>query len=156
MPHVPIKRHECLQPLSRDHHHGLLLSWKIREGFKRNVEVERIKQYADWFFVHQLSPHFELEERSVFPILGNDHESVKRALAEHRRLRRLFVDMKDITRALHLIEEELEAHIRFEERVLFKEIEAMATLQMLTDVALMHADGEYNEVWEDEFWRMPR
>lgn len=40
----PIKRHPSLQPLSREHHYGLLLSWKIREGFKREVPPERIKK----------------------------------------------------------------------------------------------------------------
>ncbi len=40
----PIKRSVALKPLSREHHHGLLLSWKIREGFNRNVEIERIKR----------------------------------------------------------------------------------------------------------------
>lgn len=38
-----IKRTKALQPLSRDHHHGLLLCWKIRQGIKLNVEPERIK-----------------------------------------------------------------------------------------------------------------
>lgn len=43
----PIKRHTALKPLSREHHHGLLLSWKIREGLKRNIEIPRIKKYID-------------------------------------------------------------------------------------------------------------
>jgi len=40
----PIKRNEALKPLSRDHHHGLLLCWKIRQGIKLNIEPERIKK----------------------------------------------------------------------------------------------------------------
>ncbi|WP_241739476.1 hypothetical protein [Aestuariibaculum marinum] len=31
----PLKRHKALQPLSREHHYGLLLTWKIRTGFKK-------------------------------------------------------------------------------------------------------------------------
>ena len=53
MDNKPLKRHKALQPLSRDHHHGLLLSWKIRSGFKKNIDVERIKVYADWFYIRE-------------------------------------------------------------------------------------------------------
>ncbi|CDF79955.1 hypothetical protein BN863_22430 [Formosa agariphila KMM 3901] len=31
----PLKRHKSLQPLSRDHHHGLLLAWKIRADLRK-------------------------------------------------------------------------------------------------------------------------
>ena len=31
---TPIKRHDALKHFSRDHHFGLLLVWKIREGVK--------------------------------------------------------------------------------------------------------------------------
>lgn len=72
------KRHKALQNLSREHHHGLLLSWKIRTGFNKNVEVNRIKCYAHWFFKAHLIPHFELEETYIFPILKSDNELVKR------------------------------------------------------------------------------
>jgi hypothetical protein len=46
----PLKRHAALQPLSREHHHGLLLGWKIRTGLSNGAPLERIKAYADWFF----------------------------------------------------------------------------------------------------------
>ena len=60
MEHKPQKRHKALQPLSREHHHGLLLSWKIRAGFSENIGPKRIKVYADWFFKNHLIPHFHL------------------------------------------------------------------------------------------------
>ena len=65
----PLKRHKALIPFSREHHHGLLLSWKIRSGFSKNIEVERIKKYADWFFINHLIPHFELEEKYIFSLI---------------------------------------------------------------------------------------
>lgn len=120
--HKPIKRHKALQPVSREHHFGLLLSWKIRKGFKLNIELERIKAYTDWFWEHHLVPHFNFEEHFMFPILGNEHKLVKKAIREHNRLSRLFTATDKIEQNLSLIEEELIAHIRFEERVLFKEI----------------------------------
>src|SRR5680860_688473 len=99
----PIKRNKSLQPLSRDHHHSLLLCWKIRTGFTKDVAVERIKRYTDWFFENHIRPHFEMEEKYLFPILGNNNQLVKKAIAEHRRLGRLFNDTKDIDKSLSLI-----------------------------------------------------
>ncbi|MBA6151233.1 hemerythrin domain-containing protein [Gelidibacter maritimus] len=148
----PLKRHKALQPFSREHHHGLLLSWKIRTGFSKNIEIERIKTYADWFFENELIPHFELEEAHIFPLLDADHELIKRALAEHRRLKRLFNDEKDIEKSLHKIEEELEQHIRFEERILFPEIQKTATEAQLALIAEVHHDEGFVDNVSDEFW----
>lgn len=149
----PIKRNKDLQPISRDHHHSLLLCWKIRKGFSKQVETERIKKYADWFFEHHIQPHFKIEETYVFPILGDAHEGVKKALAEHRRLKRLFEDKDEIEKSLSRIEEELEAHIRFEERSLFNEIQEIATEEQLKSVSAHHEDSPFQENTEDEFWK---
>lgn len=148
----PLKRHKALQPFSREHHHGLLLSWKIRNGFNKNIDVKRIKTYADWFFENELIQHFELEETHIFPLLDSDHELIKRALAEHRRLKRLFNDDKDIEKSLHKIEEELEQHIRFEERILFPEIQKNATEEQLALIADIHHDERFVENMDDAFW----
>ncbi|MCF8464076.1 MAG: hemerythrin domain-containing protein [Flavobacteriales bacterium] len=152
MSQTPLKRSKELQPFSREHHHGLLLCWKIRKGITNGVEKERIKRYADYFYKTSLLPHFEDEEKYVFTILGNDHELVKKALAEHRRLTRLFLNEKDIARALSKIEEELEAHIRFEERILFHEIQLVATPAQLQWVDEHHQEIKACEDWDDEFW----
>lgn len=149
----PIKRHEALKPLSREHHHGLLLCWKIRQGFKLKVEPGRMKNYTEWFRVNYLDPHFEAEEKYIFPVLGNDHDLVKRALAEHRRLRRLFEQDTQPEKVLHQIEEELDQHIRFEERVLFNEIQDKATSKELAGIEERHEGIHFSDDdWEDHFW----
>ncbi len=149
----PLKRHASLQPLSREHHHGLLLSWKIRTGLSKGVAPERIKAYSDWFFVNHLLPHFEVEERHVFPVLGGkEHPMVMRALREHRRLKRLFAAADDLTKHLSLIEEELTAHIRFEERVLFNEVQAIASPEQLAEIEHLHNGQPFAAEWEDQFW----
>lgn len=148
----PIKRHRALQPLSREHHRGLLLSWKIREGLKRGVEPARIKKYTDWFWENHLRPHFEFEEKYIFPILGNKDKMVKRAKKEHGRLRRLFTSKERVEIKLSLIEEELVAHIRFEERVLFNEIQKIADSEQLTLLEKIHQKTPNTESWEDKFW----
>lgn len=149
---TPIKRDKNLQSLSRDHHHGLLLCWKIRTGFIKNVEVSRIKRYVDWFYHAHLIPHFEMEEKHIFPILDVNHELVKKALAEHRRLHRLFTN-SDNNKNLSLIEEELEKHIRFEERVLFNEIQKVATKNQLSTISKFHNDEKFNDNTNDQFWK---
>lgn len=152
MKHKPLKRHKALQPLSREHHQGLLLSWKIRTGFKKNIEPERIKTYANWFFENHLVPHFEIEETLIFPILKPDHELIKRGLEEHRRLKRLFTQTENDTKTLIKIEEELEQHIRFEERILFPEIQKVATDAQLLHVEKVHQPNSFEDNLVDAFW----
>lgn len=142
-----------MQPLSREHHHSLLLCWKIRTGFSKGIETGRIKRYADWFFENHIQPHFRDEEDHIFPILGQDHEHVKKAISDHRRIARLFKDQDDIDKSLNRIEETLESHIRFEERVLFNEIQSAATPEQLERVAAVHAEEPFVDNTDDEFWR---
>lgn len=153
MTRKPIKRDEHIQPLSRDHHHTLLLCWKIRKGFSKGVAVERMKTYSDWFFENHVQPHFKIEEQYMFPILGMEHEMVKRALAEHRRLERLFKEDNDLERSLSLIEVELEQHVRYEERELFNVIQEQATPQELELIAANHKDERFVDNPTDEFWK---
>lgn len=150
---APIKRHDSLQPLSREHHHSLLFCWKIRTGFKKNIPVDRIKAYADWFFKGHILPHFKQEENYIFPLLGMDNELVKRAMADHRRLTRLFESEEKPEKILGQIEEELDAHIRFEERILFNEVQSRLPADTLNEIELLHNQvPKESETWEDEFW----
>ncbi|SFN73523.1 hypothetical protein SAMN04487989_103103 [Bizionia echini] len=153
MEQKPLKRHKALQPLSREHHHGLLLSWKIRSGFSKNVSADRIKSYADWFFENHLIPHFELEETEIFTILDSDNELVKKALADHRRLKRLFTKEPNLEKSLNKIEEELEKHIRFEERILFPEIQKVASEAQLQYIEKIHQPESFKDNITDEFWK---
>ena len=152
--HAPIKRHEALKPLSRDHHHNLLLCWKIREGRKKGISTERIKTYTDYFFTSQIKPHFEFEEQEVFNLLGDDHPLIRRAKNEHVRLQRLFAREEDVDGALAAIEVELDEHVRFEERVLFKALQ-----EEVSPVLLDNMKNKEEEIitpdpddWNDKFW----
>jgi iron-sulfur cluster repair protein YtfE (RIC family) len=148
----PIKRSDFLKPLSREHHHGLLFCWKIRAGIKKNMEVSRIKKYADWFYQNYLVPHFEVEEKYVFTILGNENELIKRAVSEHRKMKQLFESTAEFEKNCSLIQEELEAHIRFEERVLFGEIQKIATTEQLLSIEFNHSDEKFVDNLTDPFW----
>ena len=149
----PISRSEYLKPLSREHHHGLLLCWKIKTGFSKGVEPYRIKAYADWFYKKHLLPHFEAEEKYVFPVLGNDNKLIRQAVEEHRLLSGLFSDTSDIEDSLKQIQIKLEKHIRFEERILFNEIEKVAFPEQLKEFEQNLSEERFTENLNDEFWK---
>lgn len=149
----PIKRHKAIQPLSRDHHQGLLLCWKIREGFKLDTDPQRIKRYTDWYWRTHLKQHFYEEENQVFSILGNENAYVKQALEEHRKLELLFNTHTEVEHTLQQIETTLQGHIRFEERVLFNEIQKAASSEQLASLHLIENPPEKYEEWDDVFWK---
>ena len=146
----PLKRDKALRPLSVDHHHGLLLSWKIRTGLSKQVEPIRIINYVQWFFENHLRPHFDLEENYVFPVLGGEDELVKKALADHQKIESLSRSGDAAT--LSQLADELEAHIRFEERIVFEKIQSVATQSQLQQIENIHQDHVFVEN-EDQFWK---
>ncbi len=155
MTNKPLKRHPGLVELSRDHHHGLLLSWKIRQGLKKSIEPERIKRYADHFFENHLASHFQEEESFVFGLLGNEHPLITAALEQHENLRRLFSKNTDLPATLPAIADALEAHIRFEERELFQEMQRTVSEEKLNALTgkLQTLDAKANpDHWQDRFW----
>lgn len=153
MQHKPQKRHKALQPLSREHHQGLLLSWKIKTGFSKDIAPERIRTYANWFFKTHLIPHFEMEETHIFTILEEEHELIKKALADHKNIKGLFAETEDDAITLRKIEEVLEQHIRFEERVLFPEIQKIATEAQMLQIEKIHQTEDFEDNLEDVFWK---
>ncbi len=155
---TPLKRHPALVPLSKDHHFGLLLCWKIRTGMRRGIAPERMTRYACYFFDHFLFTHFYEEEKLVFSLLKKEDEKRKEAERQHRRLKRLRQKLEALPArqaiTLGLIEEELEAHIRFEERDLFPYLQQLLTEAQLTEVLtnLGESHQPVIERWDDMFW----
>ncbi|MCC6252942.1 MAG: hemerythrin domain-containing protein [Bacteroidia bacterium] len=118
--------HSSIHSFTKEHHYGKLLTWKIHQGLKQGIKIEKIIEEVNWFWSSYLSDHFESEEQLLFPILGNDNELVKKAVLQHKKLRRLFEQPRKDLRVLYHIEEMLEQHIRFEEKVLYSEIQSVA------------------------------
>jgi len=145
---------EELKSFSKEHRHGLELCLKIRMGITKGVSFDRIKKYSDWFYQTYLTPHFDAEEKYVYPILGMDHPMVKKMLASRRRLDKLFLgNEKPPEIALSLGEEELEQHIRFEEHQLFKKIKQKASAQQLAEIQKSYQKQVFKENKEDVFWK---
>lgn len=142
-----------MAPLIEDHNEVILLCERIREGLKHGIDEQRIKKYIDWFKEHYLDPHFEIEKTYIFPILGIHNVRVKRALANHRRLNRLFAETNKLNVILNKIEEELSSYIHFEERVLYSEIREMASPAQWAEIVKSHNHLKYSDKeWADRFW----
>lgn len=114
---------QALGRLSNQHHQALELCERIRKDLMEEVPLERIQGYSRAYWKTYLEPHFQMEQNCLYPLLGPRNVRIKRAIAQQRRLARLFQQETDLRRTFNHIEEELAVYIRFEERVLGREIE---------------------------------
>ena len=55
-----MKRHTSLQPLSRDHHNGLMFCFRLNRGLEKNIDETRLKNYVDWFYANHIKEHFSV------------------------------------------------------------------------------------------------
>lgn len=155
----PIKRSAELAPLSRDHHSGLLLCWKIKTGIQKGISAGRITDYVLFYYKNHLEEHFSEEEKYIFPLLPADHEMRIRAYKEHESIVSQIQALASGKNINYVTLEQLEAllnsHIRFEERQLFPYIEQMPDKDSLVKagdiIAALH-EGITEPVWDDEFW----
>ena len=125
------RRHESLIPLSREHHHGLMLCLCIRKVLAQPSVDEAVARetaaHAAQFFATGLVAHFKAEEEALFPAMQHFSGASKllsELLTEHRELEALAARLADtevseLVRTLDQFADLLEAHIRKEERELF-------------------------------------
>lgn len=152
-----MKRNINLIELSRDHHHGLLLGWKIKQGIKNNATENQIIKYIKHFAKLALMPHFKQEEEDVLKFLpANDVFKIK-VVEEHQELLNLVAQLSENSNIedLMAVADKLEQHIRFEERTLFPYLEKT----LLTDdlkiigAAISKHHHPYVEDYENDFWK---
>ena len=136
-----MKRHDALVQLSRDHHFGLLLCWKLKEGLKKEIAVERMEKYIRLFYSTNLKYHFAEEEESIFKILGNDHPLISEAVTQHQIFRKMEENGFKNPEEIETFRALLELHIRTEERVIFPEIEKQARDEQLEAVFNLNHPG---------------
>lgn len=148
-----MKRHEALIQLSRDHHFGLLLCWKLKEGLKKNVSVERMSKYIHLFYLHHLKPHFAEEEENIFKILGNEHPLIKEAVSQHRQFEKMIAQDFGSSDEIQIFRDLLELHIRTEERQIFPEIEKQATDEQLESLLKSNYPELKEPDYDDLFWK---
>lgn len=154
---APIKRHPALVQLSRDHHFGLLLVWKIRQGIKKDIAKERISNYILFFFNEDLKDHFKEEETNIFSKLPEDNPLYIQAISEHTEIYKLVEKIKqnpENETLLTFFADTLEKHIRFEERSLFNYLQEILSEEELVDLIKedTHQKENIDLKWNDQFW----
>lgn len=136
---MPAKRHPSLIPLSHDHHHGLVLTFRLREGLPRSRKpsdsLQEQAEDAVRFFHDNLAAHFRAEEEVLFPAIyacvPHAATMLDTLTAEHSEMRtqvanlaHAFSDEVSLQMKLKAFGDVLERHIRREERELFPLYEA--------------------------------
>jgi hemerythrin-like domain-containing protein len=148
----PIKRSKQLTPLSREHHDGLLFVWKLNEGLKRDIEVDRIGKYISWFWKHHLREHFQQEEQILLPKFPKHDLLALQLFSDHEKIRKLISGTMD-QHAVGRLARELNDHIRFEERAFFPYAEEKLTAAELDDISNeLDKSPHCSDDWSDEFW----
>jgi hypothetical protein len=131
-----VKRSAALAPLSRDHHHALAVSLRLRRATDDDAE-EACRRFVA-FMEADGERHFREEEAELLP--HATPEMTERTLAEHATLRGHAAALRVAHGAapageLHEIGELLRNHVRFEEHELFPYLEETLDEATLQDLA---------------------
>jgi len=143
-----MKRDRNLHPLSWDHHGALtsvVFTRKLITSGAGRMRLERTAREFLVFYAEHLVPHFRHEEEWVLPryirYVPVEDDDVSRLLREHVHLHRLVEDLRralqaggNLIQSLAVLTDELEAHVRFEERELFPKIESALSADELAEI----------------------
>lgn len=144
-PKKPLRRHAGLAPLSRDHHHILILAQLLKE----NAPVYRglpdttagKRTYALTFHHNSLQGHLHREEETLLPMITGRSATLdalgQALLEEHRAIEQSFVQLTRCPEEewgwrMHDLGLLLERHVRREEREWFPAIQEHLTEEELT------------------------
>jgi len=139
MERKPIKRNENLVPISREHHATLLFCWKLRQGVKKEISLDRIARYVKSFYDDHMLAHFRTEEQYLF----TDHSDPK-----------ILKGLKDHLDILSQVDYILTSDMGDYERELFPHLEKKFNHNELIKIGLSLHREEHTakEEYDDEFW----
>jgi iron-sulfur cluster repair protein YtfE (RIC family) len=156
---MALKRSKELQPLSRQHHNGLLFCLLLQKGIKKQTDLEVMQEFIQSFWYKDLQHHFELEENYLSPLKKQFYqleEGLNRMVSEHYTIKNIINEISiNITYAsVDELRSNLEKHIRFEERELFALIEEAITQQQKIAIgSLLSQEKEANCMnYPVKFW----
>ena len=155
---VAMIRSNNLTEFTRDHHRGLSLSWKIRQGIKNRVELNELVKYTIHYACEALFPHFAEEENQVLIHLSPDDIYRKRTIAEHLEIialiEQLGIDGNANEGLLLKLADKAEEHIRFEERELFPYMESKLSAGQLDEIGKLISElhQPFVETFNNKFW----
>ena len=155
-----MKRHKQLQPLSRQHHNGLLAALLLKKGIKKAADPKVMAAFILNFWSNDLQAHFNSEETVLIPALKEtsfDETLSRRLLNEHTALRSYIYSLQEDDASASTTEDFadlLEQHIRFEEKIYFPEAEKILNEQQLQKLGdALHENNEVNCMnYSIKFW----
>ena len=120
-----MKRHDNLQPLSRQHHHELMACLLLKKGIQKEADLPVMQAFTRQFWNNDLAAHVKAEENTLIPLLMATPSLKHYAVVlhnDHELIETIFERSQDgylSYRMLELFADTVEEHIRFEERVVF-------------------------------------
>jgi iron-sulfur cluster repair protein YtfE (RIC family) len=142
-----MKRDPALITLSREHLPALILAYRLRHGRSSNPAhpwpTDPVAQRSQALvFIHgDLARHFAAEEEVLFPLKGqlSDPGPSDRVWAEHQQFWQQVHQIEDalpeaLPPLLKALGELLDAHVRFEERVWFEQLQRELPPEQLDSV----------------------
>jgi len=146
-----LKRHVALQPLSRHHHHALVLALRLKRiGISASSDtVAGLCEDVVRFWETGGQAHFREEEEVLWPTYAQyarlDRPEIAESLLDHVRIRGRILQIArlaaanaaeaDLLPPLHELGDWLDVHVRTEERVLFPLIETVIPKEVLDGLA---------------------
>jgi iron-sulfur cluster repair protein YtfE (RIC family) len=152
-----MKRHAALQPLSRQHHQGLLVVLLLKKGLAKKADPVVMNQFILAAWQQELNMHFEKEEQVLLPSSTGfiDQYLLDKLLLDHASIRQTIQRLATGKVSSDLITnfaQNLETHIRWEEKVLFPSIENILPANILNTLELEDVD-QYNCIhFPVKFW----
>lgn len=141
-----------LQPINNEFSEALTFCWHLRQGSCASIDKCRLKLYSDWFYNNCLIHHFVFEEKFIFSHIQNNKEIFLKAKSYQRKLKRLFSDQKNIEKSINLIEEQLEAYVRFEKYKIYQIIINTIPYDQLFLIMKLYKENVIIKNWNDPFW----
>lgn len=151
----PIKRSPQLTPLSREHHDGLLFSWKLKQGLANGTSLQLLQQYCHWYWKTHTKKHFQNEEEVLLKYIPSEHDLAKQLKDEHMNIRELIlsIDRKPDTITIGMLADFVSRHIRFEERIFFKYLEDNLSSADLDEIhSQLNKEPLQSPEWTEVFW----
>ncbi|MBS1566351.1 MAG: hemerythrin domain-containing protein [Bacteroidetes bacterium] len=153
-----MKRHDNLQPLSRQHHDELLACLLLKKGIKKKADLPTMQAFTRQFWNEDLAAHVRAEETTLIPllmanpslkhfanVLHNDHELIETIFERSQNGGLSY-------RMLEMFADTLEEHIRFEERIVFSSMQELLPEGAWEKLAFAERKGKSCESYPVKFW----
>ena len=159
MQKTKVRRNEHIKMLSREHHFSILFCWKIRQGLKKEVAIERICKYVQYFW-QNLQLHFREEEQIFFAPMKD--RMVQRAINEHKHIKKQIINLQNHSennarKLLIELADLVDKHVQYEERELFPHLERKLSKEQIESISNQiqkHHPSSLQDFYKDQFWNI--